>query len=109
MYGAFIIGVFNFLFLLVAGAFAAHVLTGDRDVIRQVASVLPVVAAFQLFDSLATTLNGFLRGLGKQAIGSIISLASYYTVALPFSFGAAFWLHWNLVGLWSGIAVALIL
>ena len=60
-----------------------------------------------MFDSIATTLNGIVRGLGKQAIGSLITLLCYYAVALPISFVAGFRLQLELVGLWSGIAVAL--
>lgn len=92
-----------------AGSSAVRFLTNDVDVIKQVTMVLPVVATFQHFDSLATTFNGFLRGLGKQAVGSVISISCYYVVAFPVSFGAAFWLDCQLIGLWSGIAVALAL
>lgn len=91
------------------GPSAARFLTNDTSVIREVIKVLSVIAAFQHFDSLETTFDGFLRGLGKQAVGSVISVACYYVVALPVSFGAAFWLNWQLVVLWSGIAIALAL
>jgi multidrug resistance protein, MATE family len=93
--------------MVVLGGTAARWLTNDMDVIQQVDMALPVIATFQLFDSLATTLNGALKGVGKQAAGSIISLFCYYVVAMPISFTTAFWLRWELVGLWAGIAVAL--
>lgn len=31
----------------------------------------------------------------------------YYVVAMPISFGTAFGLHWELEGLWTGVAIAL--
>jgi multidrug resistance protein, MATE family len=93
--------------LTTLGVSAARFLTPEETVIEQVVKVMPVIATFQLFDALATTLNGVLRGLGKQAIGSVISIVCYYFVAMPVSFTAAFKLGWELVGLWSGIAVAL--
>lgn len=109
LWGAFLVGLLNFVFILVVGVSAARILTNDGEVVKQVSMVLPIIATFQHFDSLATTFNGFLRGLGKQAVGSLISISCYYVVALPVSFCAAFWLNWQLIGLWSGIAVALAL
>lgn len=81
--------------------------TDDQGVIDLVASVLPLCAAFQLFDALAANCNGLLRGLGRQEIGGYVNLACYYIVAMPISFGTAFGLHWELYGLWTGVAIAL--
>jgi MATE family multidrug resistance protein len=89
------------------GVSAAKFLAPEETVIEQVVKVMPMIATFQLFDSVATTLNGVLRGLGKQAIGSIISIVCYYFIAMPVSFTAAYGLGLELLGLWSGIAVAL--
>lgn len=107
MAGACLVGGLNFVFLTTLGVTVARFLTPEETVIDQVVKVMPVIATFQLFDSLATTLNGVLRGLGKQAIGSVISVVCYYLIAMPVSFTTAFELGWELVGLWSGIAVAL--
>lgn len=68
-----------------------------------------MIALFQLFDSLATTFNGLLRGLGRQRLGSLVCIFCYYFVAVPVSLIAAFKLKWELAGLWSGVAVALAL
>ena len=95
------------MFMTTFGISAAKFLTPEETVIEQVVKVMPMIATFQLFDSVATTLNGVLRGLGKQAVGSIISIVCYYFVAMPISFTAAFGLGWELLGLWSGIAIAL--
>ncbi|OTA27960.1 hypothetical protein BTJ68_09758 [Hortaea werneckii EXF-2000] len=46
-------------------------------------------------------------GLGKQEFGGYVGLFAYYVVAMPFSFGTAFGLHWDLYGLWAGPALAL--
>lgn len=100
-------GAFNFVFIIVLGGTTARWLTNDGAVISEVIKTMPVIATFQLFDALATTLNGIMRGLGKQAVGSVISMLCYYVVAMPISFVAAFVLRWELIGLWTGIAVAL--
>ena len=57
--------------------------TNDEGVLQRTAMVLPLCAAFQLFDSLAANCNGILRGLGRQSIGGYVNVASYYAVG-PF-------------------------
>ena len=71
--------------------------------------LLPLCAAFQLFDSLAANCNGILRGLGRQEIGGYANLAIYYIVALPISFGLGFGLDWQLKGFWTGVTIGLLL
>ena len=41
-------------------------LTIATDVIKLVASILPIVALFQVFDSLSAVSGGILRARGKQ-------------------------------------------
>ncbi|KAH8892788.1 MATE efflux family protein [Thozetella sp. PMI_491] len=105
--GAFLAGVLDVFFILGLGEALIRGLTSDETVVEQVLKVLPVVAAFQLFDSLATTLNGTLRGLGKQSLGGIITMVCYYGIGMPTSFAGGFLLRWELIGLWTGIAIAL--
>ena len=81
--------------------------SNDPDVVALTAAILPICAAFQLFDALASSCNGILRGIGRQEIGSYVQLAAYYLIGLPISFGSAFGLDWQLRGLWSGVAIAL--
>ncbi len=106
-FAACIVGVFNVILLSTLRNFIPQLFTNDQGVIDLVARVLPLCAAFQLFDALAATGNGLLRGLGKQEFGGWVNLVSYYVVAMPISFGTAFGLHWELEGLWSGVAIAL--
>ena len=89
--------------------YSPQLFTSDTEVIELAARVLPICAAFQLFDALAANTNGILRGLGRQEIGGYIQLLCYYVVALPVGFGLAFGLGWNLRGLWSGVAIGLFL
>jgi MATE family multidrug resistance protein len=109
VFGACLIGALNFIFMTGLGGPTTRWLTNDERVIEQCIKVLPVIATFQLFDSMATTLNGTLRGLGGQGVGSLVTMFCYYIIGMPISFAAAFWLHWEIIGLWTGIAVALCL
>lgn len=106
---AMIAGLFNAVLLSSLRYFLPRLFSSDEQVIDLVARVLPLCAAFQLFDALATNSNGLLRGLGRQSVGGWVQLFCYYAVAMPISFGTTFGLNWGLYGLWTGVAVALCL
>ncbi|KAL8974123.1 MAG: hypothetical protein Q9197_001636 [Variospora fuerteventurae] len=101
------VGVLNAVLLSALRSYIPRLFTSDADVMELVARVLPLCAAFQLFDALSCCCNGVLRGLGRQAIGGWVQLFCYYGVAMPISMGTAFGLRWELYGLWTGVAVGL--
>ena len=103
------VGIFNAVLLASLRDYIPHLFTSDADVIALVADVLPLCAAFQLVDAFVAICNGILRGIGRQDIGGWVVLFCYYVVGMPVSMGTAFGLHWGLYGLWSGIALALVL
>lgn len=107
MVAATIVGLFNVLLLSSLRNRIPQLFTSDQEVIALVSSVLPICAAFQLFDALAANCNGLLRGLGFQEVGGYTNLFCYYVIAMPISFGTAFGLGWGLQGLWTGVAIAL--
>ncbi|KAI1177629.1 MATE efflux family protein [Nemania sp. FL0916] len=78
----------------------------DERVIRLVGEVMPFVALFQIADGLNGSCGGVLRGMGRQWVGALVNLVSYYGGALPTGIYLAF--HgWGLGGLWFGNCVAL--
>ena len=105
--GACIIGIFNVTLLSALKDYIPYLFTSDPDVIRTVSEILPLCAAFQLFDALTALCNGTLRGLGRQHFGGYVQLFCYYVIAMPISFGTAFGAGWGLWGLWTGVAIAL--
>ncbi|KAF1950775.1 MATE efflux family protein [Byssothecium circinans] len=102
-----LVGIFNLLLLSLLRNYIPRLFTPDAEVIDLVAKLLPLCAAFQLFDAMAANANGILRGLGRQEIGGYVGLFAYYVVGLPISFGTGFKAGWGLFGLWSGPAIAL--
>ncbi|KXS16294.1 MATE efflux family protein [Gonapodya prolifera JEL478] len=54
-----------------------------EDVVQTVSSALPIVAAFQLNDALASVSGGCIRGAGHHRVGAILNGAAYYLVGLP--------------------------
>ncbi|PQE10280.1 mate efflux family protein [Rutstroemia sp. NJR-2017a WRK4] len=107
IYAACLVGVLNVILLSSLRNFIPQLFTDDHDVILLVSQVLPLCAAFQLFDALSANCSGLLRGLGRQEIGGYVNIFCYYVLAMPISFGTAFGLGWQLQGLWLGVALAL--
>ncbi|KAI5475242.1 mate family transporter [Pseudohyphozyma bogoriensis] len=104
---ATIVGLILFVSIMASRESFGYLFSNDREVVDLVATVLPLVAAFQVFDGWAQSCSGILRGLGKQRIGASVNLVAYYVLALP----AGIWLAYNtslgLGGLWLGNAGAL--
>ncbi|OKL59353.1 hypothetical protein UA08_05187 [Talaromyces atroroseus] len=105
--GAVIVGLLNMLLLSSLRYSLASLFSSDEKVIEIVGDILPICAAFQLFDALAACCNGILRGMGRQEIGGYVQVFCYYAVAMPISIGTAFGLGWGIAGLWTGVAIAL--
>lgn len=82
--------------------------TEDKETGELVSAVMPYVALFQIADGLNGSCGGSLRGMGRQQIGAIVNLVSYYAVALPLGIYLAFH-SWGLAGLWIGQCIALYL
>lgn len=84
----------------------AKIFNDDQRVVIMVADVLPYVALFQIADGLNGSCGGALRGMGRQEVGAIVNIVSYYAGALPLGIWLAF--HgWGLPGLWVGQCIAL--
>lgn len=103
-----LIGLMDLTILTALRHVIAAVFTEDTVVRGIIASVLPIVAAAQLFDAMLAISNGLLRGLGRQKIGGYVNLGVYYLLALPLSFILTFGPpHLELAGLWIGPCLGL--
>ncbi|XP_078293785.1 multidrug and toxin extrusion protein 2-like [Panthera onca] len=83
----------------------AYVFTSDKDIIYLVSQAMPIFAPFHLFDALAGTCGGILRGTGKQKIGAIMNAIGYYVFGFPIGVSLMFAAKLGIVGLWSGLIV----
>lgn len=88
-----------------------HVLPGiftdDAAVIASAASILPIAAAFQLFDGTQAVGSGILRGMGQTTPALIYNLLGFYGIALPLGYWLTFHQGQGLAGIWWGMCAGL--
>ena len=74
-------GVNSILLVLLRNKWGS-LFSSEPEIIKLVANVLPLVAAFQLSDGLSGAMGGVLRGAGKPVLGAIVRDWPFLT---PFS------------------------
>ncbi|KAI5591441.1 hypothetical protein BDE02_04G080300 [Populus trichocarpa] len=77
--------------------------SNDRQVVRYISVMTPLICLSFITDSLQAVLSGVARGSGWQKIGAYINLGSFYLVGLPVAAVLGFVAHLRGKGLWIGI------
>ena len=103
-----VLGYTTFMFF---GRFwVASVLCGGvADVAAAYARTLPLVLSMHFMDGLFNMFKQWLVLRRKQAFGAVMSLVVYYCIGVPIGIYLAFWRGWGLLGLWSGLGLAVFL
>lgn len=102
--GASVMVLSGLVFLFLPEA-VARVYTDDAAVVLAVVTVLPVAAAFGLFDGTQAVAMGVLRGLGDTRGPAVIAVIAYWVLGLPL--GAMWMREHGLLGVWMGLASGL--
>ncbi|KAL4398846.1 ethionine resistance protein [Malassezia pachydermatis] len=109
IYFSIFIGLVNSSIVFFTRHQLGFLFSSDKEVVRLVATVLPIVALFQIADCICGIAGGILRGCGRQSLSAIINVTAYYAAGIPTGLFLAFgpW-HLGLAGLWWGLTSALI-
>jgi MATE family multidrug resistance protein len=104
--GAGVMSLFAALFALAPRQLAA-LFTTDPAVIAGAAALLPIAAAFQVFDGTQVVSAGILRGTADTALPAVGAVLGYWLLGLPAGCLLAFRGGLGPRGLWWGATVGL--
>ncbi len=85
----------------------SRLFTAEAQVIAVAVVLLPVAAAFQVFDGLQVVAIGILRGAADTRIPALIALVGYWGLGLPLGAYLAFRAGMGPQGPWWGLTVGL--
>ena len=79
----------------------------EKEVIDISATLLVIVAFFQISDGTQAVGLGILRGMTDMKIPTLITLAAYWLIGLPSGYFMAFKLDMGIYGVWYGLLISL--
>lgn len=101
----------SFVVLLV-GTFQtsiSNIFTQEEKVVTIIRDIIYVLLVYIWFDTIHGVQSGIIRGLGRQAYGSVFTLICYYLIGLPMALYFAFYVKMGVKGLWLGFTIACII
>ncbi|KAH3666786.1 hypothetical protein OGAPHI_003235 [Ogataea philodendri] len=96
---------FNFGWMSLFRYQLTNMFTNKPELVEYASKLFLVVAFNQFLDCINVICASVLRSQGRQRTGSILSVVSYYLIALPFEIFMAFYCDMGVYGLWLGLAV----
>jgi MATE family multidrug resistance protein len=84
----------------------AHLLTSDENMIEPLSKAFVIFGIFYSTEGLTTYLQGHVRGLGKQTIGSYAQIFSYYLIGIPLALMLGFKMKMDVYGLQYAMGIA---
>lgn len=80
--------------------------TSDKQVLVEVAGILPIMGLMELGNFPQTVCYGVLKGSARPAMGAYVNGGAFYLVGIPVGVILAFGFKLGLVGLWLGLLAA---
>ncbi|XP_024538637.1 protein DETOXIFICATION 16 [Selaginella moellendorffii] len=80
-----------------------YAFSNEEEVVKYVASLMPLTTLISVLDPIQGIFSGVARGCGWQGLGAVANLGAYYIVGLPLGSVLAFFFDLKGRGLWIGI------
>lgn len=96
------------IFLLAPGPILS-LFTTDPRVLAGGVALLLIAGGFQLFDGTQVVLTGALRGTGDTRTPMIANLVGYWLLGLPIGWWLCFRRGADVIGLWLGLCIGLVI
>lgn len=64
--------------------FWGYLYTNEVEVVKYIASVMPVLVISNFMDGIQAVLSGIARGCGWKKLGAFVNLGAYYFIGLAF-------------------------
>ncbi|PIA19431.1 MATE efflux family protein [Coemansia reversa NRRL 1564] len=100
------VGIATLLVAFSVSSWWGVVYSDNKQIIAGVAAIMPLSALFQMTDAINAVGSGVLRSIGRQNLGALINLPTYYLIGFPLglylTYGAP---NLGVVGLWYGLCV----
>lgn len=94
-------------FFLLFSSVLPYLFTTNHEVASLATNLIIILVVFQLFDGIQIIFAGILRGMSDARVPSLLTLISYFGVAIPISYFAAFKADLGPMGIWVGFPVGL--
>lgn len=82
-------------------------LSDDGAVISLAYTIFLLAALMQIADGIQSTMLGACRGMTDNAVPVMITMSSYWILALPTAYALGFIFEWGPVGVWIGYSLGL--
>lgn len=79
----------------------------DAEAIRLAALILPIAAAFQIFDGIQVVGSGVLRGMGRTLPAAVFNFIAWWVIALPFAAYFVLLANGDLTHVWWSLCIGL--
>ncbi|KGK35780.1 hypothetical protein JL09_g5070 [Pichia kudriavzevii] len=99
------LSIFNFSWFFFLRNRITSLFTNDPEILDIAQRLAIIIAINQFLDCFNILCAAVLRGQGRQRIGSLLSLTTYYLIGIPLELFFAFKLDWKIYGLWIGLAI----
>ncbi|KAM9348252.1 multidrug and toxin extrusion protein 1-like [Symphorus nematophorus] len=87
----------------------AYIFTTDKDIIQRVADIMKLFCFIHVAEAFAGVTGGIVRGAGKQMVGAVVNLVSFYFIGFPIGVSLMFPAKLGIVGLWTGLLISVLI